>query len=544
MTESELKEALKKYQEAKLKEIDEMVDQMEEHEFSPRFQRRIKKLFWSERYFGSRITLGLVMRKVAMIAIILTSLVVAGQVSARVFHFHPWESFSFFGKQEESGENKTGEGDTSHIVSVEDDDFVPEAKKEKKKKKKEEKLKNQLDQKTDKAEQIISNGATSDADKPVEKVKWEKMESDVKKGDLTYTIRMSQDTSKVWITKITFSGDSVEKIQIPEEFDDAPVVRIGKPGKGNEYYTVVGTTVCPDNNKDGEYSDLDGEDLKSASKMKNVKEIVLPDTVERLEEGSFSGFKNLEKINLPDGIKSLTPYLFYGCYHICEFGLEGINSHYKNENDFIIKKSTGDILYAPLGLSNMKVPEGVRTLPKYFLRYSSVKKISLPKSLASIGNYALDGPELESISLDEGNKKYKERMGCIVTSNEKRLVAVASETGIISIPEKVTSLEAGISMGKRGSLKRILIPKSVKKLKKGWQSLYLCSHSEDVELRFLSEEPPTVELYEEFSEEDETGEQQTFSGEDMVLDNPVTVPKEAEDAYSTWDYELPDLTSR
>jgi hypothetical protein len=544
MTESELKEALKKYQEAKLKEIDEMVDQMEEHEFSPRFQRRIKKLFWSERYFGSRITLGLVMRKVAMIAIILTSLVVAGQVSARVFHFHPWESFSFFGKQEESGENKTGEGDTSHIVSVEDDDFVPEAKKEKKKKKKEEKLKNQLDQKTDKAEQIISNGATSDADKPVEKVKWEKMESDVKKGDLTYTIRMSQDTNKVWITKITFSGDSVEKIQIPEEFDDAPVVRIGKPGKGNEYYTVVGTTVCPDNNKDGEYSDLDGEDLKSASKMKNVKEIVLPDTVERLEEGSFSGFKNLEKINLPDGIKSLTPYLFYGCYHICEFGLEGINSHYKNENDFIIKKSTGDILYAPLGLSNMKVPEGVRTLPKYFLRYSSVKKISLPKSLASIGNYALDGPELESISLDEGNKKYKERMGCIVTSNEKRLVAVASETGIISIPEKVTSLGAGISMGKRGSLKRILIPKSVKKLKKGWQSLYLCSHSEDVELRFLSEEPPTVELYEEFSEEDETGEQQTFSGEDMVLDNPVTVPKEAEDAYSTWDYELPDLTSR
>ena len=544
MTESELKEALKKYQEAKLKEIDEMVDQMEEHEFSPRFQRRIKKLFWSERYFGSRITLGLVMRKVAMIAIILTSLVVAGQVSARVFHFHPWESFSFFGKQEESGVNKTGEGDTSHIVSVEDDEFVPEAKKEKKKKKKEEKLKNQLDRKTDKAEQIISNGATSDADKPVEKVKWEKMESDVKKGDLTYTIRMSQDTNKVWITKITFSGDSVEKIQIPEEFDDAPVVRIGKPGKGNEYYTVVGTTVCPDNNKDGEYSDLDGEDLKSASKMKNVKEIVLPDTVERLEEGSFSGFKNLEKINLPDGIKSLTPYLFYGCYHICEFGLEGINSHYKNENDFIIKKSTGDILYAPLGLSNMKVPEGVRTLPKYFLRYSSVKKISLPKSLASIGNYALDGPELESISLDEGNKKYKGRMGCIVTSNEKRLVAVASETGIISIPEKVTSLGAGISMGKRGSLKRILIPKSVKKLKKGWQSLYLCSHSEDVELRFLSEEPPTVELYEEFSEEDETGEQQTFSGEDMVLDNPVTVPKEAEDAYSTWDYELPDLTSR
>lgn len=176
----------------------------------------------------------------------------------------------------------------------------------------------------------------------------------------------------------------------------------------------MGTTVCPDNNKDGEYSDLDGEDLKSASKMKNVKEIVLPDTVERLEEGSFSGFKNLEKINLPDDIKSLTPYLFYGCYHICEFGLGGINSHYKNENDFIIKKSTGDILYAPLGLSNMKVPEGVRTLPKYFLRYSSVKKISLPKSLASIGNYALDGPELESISLDEGNKKYKERMDVLL----------------------------------------------------------------------------------------------------------------------------------
>ena len=91
--------------------------------------------------------------------------------------------FFLFWKAGRVRENKTGQdGHIPHRFGGRDDDFVPKAKKEKKKKKKEEKLKNQLDRKTDKAEQIISNGATSDADKPVEKVKWEKMESEDEKG--------------------------------------------------------------------------------------------------------------------------------------------------------------------------------------------------------------------------------------------------------------------------------------------------------------------------------------------------------------------------
>ena len=54
MTESELKEALKKYQEAKLKEIDEMVDQMEERGYVGPFegskprQLLIDKAKWQE----------------------------------------------------------------------------------------------------------------------------------------------------------------------------------------------------------------------------------------------------------------------------------------------------------------------------------------------------------------------------------------------------------------------------------------------------------------------------------------------------------------
>lgn len=68
-------------------------DQMEgyDHEFSTKYKRRIKKLFWSEKYFGCRIGLGYAVRRVAIVAIVALSLVTAGEVSARVFGFRPWE---------------------------------------------------------------------------------------------------------------------------------------------------------------------------------------------------------------------------------------------------------------------------------------------------------------------------------------------------------------------------------------------------------------------------------------------------------------------
>ena len=62
-----------------------------ENEFSTKFDKRIKKVLWSEKYFGKNLRVGYFVRKVAIIFIVLASLFTVGEVSAKVFGFNPWE---------------------------------------------------------------------------------------------------------------------------------------------------------------------------------------------------------------------------------------------------------------------------------------------------------------------------------------------------------------------------------------------------------------------------------------------------------------------
>ena len=62
-----------------------------DHHFSDKFDKKVKKMLWSERYFGRKIHAGYIVRRAAVILIIAASLATAGTVSAKVFDFRPWE---------------------------------------------------------------------------------------------------------------------------------------------------------------------------------------------------------------------------------------------------------------------------------------------------------------------------------------------------------------------------------------------------------------------------------------------------------------------
>ena len=75
-----------------------------EHEFSKSFSKKMKRMFWSEKYFGSKLRLGYVVRRVAVVIIVVASLFSANQVSAKVFGFDVWKhvvSFLTENKMEE-----------------------------------------------------------------------------------------------------------------------------------------------------------------------------------------------------------------------------------------------------------------------------------------------------------------------------------------------------------------------------------------------------------------------------------------------------------
>ena len=87
-----LKQALTEYQNQQMELLNPAELPGYEHSFSRRFRRKIRRLFWSEKYFGRRYRVGYALRRIAIIVFLLISLAAAYEVSARIFHwgFRPW----------------------------------------------------------------------------------------------------------------------------------------------------------------------------------------------------------------------------------------------------------------------------------------------------------------------------------------------------------------------------------------------------------------------------------------------------------------------
>ena len=91
MTDETIKVLLEQYVDAEMDLLDPAQLPEHNHHFSSRYKKKIKKLFWCEKYFGTHIRTGYAARKAAVILLAFLSLAAAGEVSARVFGFQPWQ---------------------------------------------------------------------------------------------------------------------------------------------------------------------------------------------------------------------------------------------------------------------------------------------------------------------------------------------------------------------------------------------------------------------------------------------------------------------
>lgn len=89
------------------------------HVYSKAYDKRICRMFWSEKYFGSKLYFGYAVRNIALVVIIILSLFVANEVSAKILGFNPWKTITSF-LSESKMEIKTYQGsvEQSEDVSV------------------------------------------------------------------------------------------------------------------------------------------------------------------------------------------------------------------------------------------------------------------------------------------------------------------------------------------------------------------------------------------------------------------------------------------
>lgn len=87
----------------------------------------------------------------------------------------------------------------------------------------------------------------------------------------------------------------------------------------------------------------------------NLNALTLPESLEAIGSGAFSGNQSLKSVNIPAKVKTIEPQAFYNC-----------------------------------GLTDLVIPEGVQTIGNYAFKYNSLKKLTLPSTIKSIGDGAFN----------------------------------------------------------------------------------------------------------------------------------------------------------
>ena len=162
----------------------------------------------------------------------------------------------------------------------------------------------------------------------------------------------------------------------------------------------------------------------------SLKSIDIPPSVTHIEKRTFSGCNSLSTITIPESVKRIEEAAFTNCSSIKSIAIPKELS--------VIEDGT---FYGCTSLKSIIIPPKVRMIGiNAFYGCSSLTSITIPASVEFIDNSLQECVSLRSIVVESGNKNYDSRNNCnalIETSTNKIL------TGTINtvIPEGVTTIE-------------------------------------------------------------------------------------------------------
>ncbi len=328
----------------------------------------------------------------------------------------------------------------------------------------------------------------------------------VEQDNVRFSAYLSEDEKCSWIYYIEPLMDSVPTVKIPEMISGVPVTKLGFSQQRYEEEQAK----TPDEYKQrlqGYFiKDCFGQD--SEGNWGGIREIIIPSTVNEIGYASFWGLISLETINIPDGIKRLEPYLFFHCLNlknlylpngkikVCPYALYFCGFPLKLFADkevscysidgMLLSESRKDLLWVRRNLKEVIVPSSVTCIGASAMYGSMVQRVAIPSSVTSIGNDAFSVDQKITFKISPQNKNYGVANGSIYSKKTKRLVAGYSNKGTLKIPKQVKILTGNVSIfGPK--INKIIIPKTVKRLDKGWCTAKTAT---TVKIYFKSNTPP------------------------------------------------------
>ena len=212
------------------------------------------------------------------------------------------------------------------------------------------------------------------------------------------------------------------------------------------------------------------------SGVKDLKKIIIPGTVEEIGSNAFSGNALLKDIVIEEGVKTVGRAAFSNCTNlksikfpdsVIEIGASCMQNCQSLENIKLSKNITIMNSYVVAYCTNLKsieIPENVESIGGYaFEGCSNLEKIQIPAKVALISGGAFwRDSNIKNIVIDPKNENFKFENGLLLSKDGTELCFALLSLKSIVIPDGVTKIKGDCLSGSIAT--SMTIPNSIKYL--------------------------------------------------------------------------------